>query len=320
MTKFSELGLSQTVYGYPHKDVENVVKNLWRNETEILLNNYREPWTKKQDGLHTPFLESWKLWSSNLVSGMDLFNYGYPVAGSSEGIREVIAAYKAAGGKDLCVFYGEYEGYSKLAEHYGLQVHKIDRNFVNSEMDIPKNSLFWLSQPSALDGNIWVGYDKFMNFMSTNREDVAMWIDLAYVGSVADVQPKINLNYSSIRGVAVSWSKPFGVYYHRVGAIYSKTPMVGLYETQWFKNLFSLRLGQQLCETFTPCELAIRSKEKQVEAIDSIFKNTGVKLIASDVSILATVDKSNAPAEWVEFFNRAPNLKSLRVCLSPYFK
>jgi histidinol-phosphate/aromatic aminotransferase/cobyric acid decarboxylase-like protein len=314
-------GLSQTVYGYPHPEVERVVQSLWTTQSDSLIRLYREPWTKSQDELHEPMLNSWDAWATpTLVKSLSHFAHRYPTAGASEGIREVLADFKARGGEHIVVFEGEYEGYAQIALHYQLKVMRIPRSSASACFhQFPKRSLFWMSQPSAIDGNIWTGYDHFLQHLNLSRPDVVVWVDLSYVGAVARAHEPICVDSPNVKGVVVSWSKPFGVYYHRIGALWCKTPNQALWGNRWFKNIFSLKLGQTLCETFAPFELARLNLERQSKVIDQVKKTHGVSLTPSDVPLLATIERELAPESWIQAFNRAPTLPFLRVCLSPGF-
>ena len=312
--------LSQTVYGHVFPETEDVVRDLWSKQTEFLLAQYQEPWIKKQDGLHEPMLQAWKRWSSPAVNGLNAFDYAYPTAGASEGIREMLAV-QALQKRPLIVFEGEYEGYEKIAAHYGIETHKINREDWQAAMSkYPQNASIWLSQPSAIDGNVWGDYDVFLRTLSVARPDVNVWLDLSYVGAVAEIQKKIEVDHPCVEGVVVSWSKPFGVYYHRVGALWSRKEQMGLWGNKWFKNLFALKLGEELCTRFPIGSLAQVARTHQFATIERIQSETGLVLVPSDVALLATLQKDKAPEEWVRAFNRAPGLHFLRVCLTPAFK
>jgi histidinol-phosphate/aromatic aminotransferase/cobyric acid decarboxylase-like protein len=313
--------LSQTVYGYPHHEVEQVVQTLWATQTDTLLSLYRNPWTKSQDDLHEPMMDAWTAWATpSLVESLSHFPHRYPTAGASEGIREVLADFKAHGGEHVAVFDGEYEGYAQIALHYHLKVTRISRtDWPGVFHQIPKRALFWVSQPSALDGNLWPYYDTFLHQLHQFRPDVSVWVDLSYVGAVPFGRPPVCVESPNVKGVVVSWSKPFGVYYHRIGALWCKSPNQALWGNRWFKNLFSLRLGQTLCETFSPFALAQLNANRQARSIEQVNRTHGVSLTPSDVPLLATLSRKDAPDSWISAFNRAPTLPFLRVCLSPSF-
>jgi hypothetical protein len=70
-------------------------------------------------------------------------------------------------------------------------------------------------------------------------------VDLTYVGAVAD-PVDIDLRSPAVEAVVWSLSKPFGVYYHRVGGLVARAEIPTLRGHHWFKNLFSVHLGERL--------------------------------------------------------------------------
>lgn len=139
----------------------------------------------------------------------------------------------------------------------------------------------------------------------SNIPGVKALVDLCYVGCV----PKyfqVNLNYPVIQHFCFSLSKVFGVYYHRIGGIYSKTALPGLHGNIWFKNLFSLLLGTTLMDKFTVFELPQKYQHYQTEALQQLpFWQ------ASDVVFL--INSLTNEAKYSDY-HRGPNY---RACLTP---
>jgi hypothetical protein len=137
-------------------------------------------------------------------------------------------------------------------------------------------------------------------------------VDLTYVGAVAGPLP-IDLDRPAIGAVLWSLSKPFGVYYHRIGGLLSRDEVPALRGHHWFKNLFSLALGERLMASFSPGELPARHAAQQASALERA-RAAGVlppAVKASDVVLLAHAPAGDAA---FEEYRRGTGL---RFCLSP---
>ena len=148
-------------------------------------------------------------------------------------------------------------------------------------------------------------------FMRTMEErDVEVAVDLAYVGAT-DRQLSIDLSRPNVPYVFFSLSKIFGVFYHRIGGVLSRSPMLGLEGNKWFKNLFSLYLGVSLVdETPTPATLPAKYRRVQTEACEILSARHDIPFTASDVILLAT----SPPGAYPEGFRRGDGY---RWCLTP---
>jgi histidinol-phosphate/aromatic aminotransferase/cobyric acid decarboxylase-like protein len=207
------------------------------------------------------------------------------------------------------VFAGEYEGYAAYARAAGIDVIAHDRSAWASVTYSPDAVHRWyVSQPSAIDGNNWSELPQFLQDMERRGIEVA--IDLAYVGAAAD-QPTIDLAPPNVPHVFFSLSKVFGVFYHRIGGMLSRTPMLGLEGNKWFKNVFSLYLGSTLIrDTASPTTLPRKYQRLQAEACRMLCERHGIPLAPSDVILLA----SSPPGPYPAAFRRGAGF---RWCLTP---
>jgi len=154
-------GVCKTVYSIYWPFTRDLIDRVWQSEREALHRQYEEAWTKKQDALHDTFLEGWVIWATPVrpVITPSAFPYRYPTSGSSEALRETIADFAAnRRERALHVFAGEYEGYEAYARGYGVTVLHHDRKDWAADRDpFRPGDVFMLSQPSAIDGNLWPG-------------------------------------------------------------------------------------------------------------------------------------------------------------------
>ena len=84
----------------------------------------------------------------------------------------------------------------------------------------------------------------------------------------------------AVQALAFSLSKPFGVYYDRIGGVLCRNAMPSLFGNQWFKNLTSLQLGAALLERHDVFDLPRRYKNVQREAAAQVGRRLGLTLAA----------------------------------------
>lgn len=299
------MDLCKTIYSWQTPEVKALVNSLWESKPHELYDNN---FLGNQDGTEIIFKKTWLDWASPVVSiDPASFPYFYSTNGSSEAIREIIYQLKV-NGKHLHIFKNEYEGYKAFAHACGLAVTEHDRE-IWSEIFLTEKDTFILSQPSSLDGNVWTDYSLFMDHLQQNSSMCNVYLDLCYVGCVSK-EYLVNLNSPLIKGIFISLSKAFGVYFHRIGGFLSKEESLGLYGNRWFKNIFSLHLGTELMKKFPVRYLPVKYKNLQSQVIAKYNQNNKEKFLPSDVFILAYSEKV------IPEFARG---SISRVCLTPSF-
>jgi hypothetical protein len=304
-------GFSSAVYGLVLPETRRVVERLWSEQPEVL---YEVPYEDRQDFAHVVFLDAWQAWVASSVHGLSEYSHRYVTNGSSEAIRESIwnlARDAAAAGQSptVHVFAGEYEGYAAYARAAGVPVVTHPRDAWGDAEFAPDTFHRWyVSQPSAIDGNVWAELPGFLRAMEARGVGVA--VDLAYVGATPALPP-MDLSAPNVADVFFSLSKVFGVFYHRVGGVLSRAPMLGLEGNKWFKNVFSLYLGTSLIrETPSPTSLPTKYRVVQLEACRVLGDRHGIPLTPSDVILLA----SSGPGPYPPAFRRGAGY---RWCLTP---
>jgi len=319
---------TKTVYSLYYPETRRIVDELWRERPHHL---YERNYTKRQDAMHAPLLSRYRTWAADAgVTFGSALVHEYPTAGASEGIHALLArvASRATTGPRarVHVFDGEYEGYRHLAAALSLEVcthaRSPDRWTRTLKEQACAGDWLLISQPSAIDGCVWDGYDELVAWARTNVPELAFAVDLTYVGAVA--RPfRIDVSPSNVAVVLASLSKPFGVYYHRIGALFSRTPFDSLYGNLWFKNLFSLALGERLLAAFGARDLPSRYAPLQKRALERAVAAGEAPASAepSDVVLLAhaRVSAGDALAPELEAFvrSREHDGLGLRWCLTP---
>lgn len=221
-------GHSKTVYSLVWPETENVVRHALM-DVERMLERHRRPHMKQQDAIGPDFAAIWWEWSGISSGPANQWGHFYPTAGASESIRELIDELSSKKGA-LIVFEGEYEGYAAIAQGHNTPVHTIKRSAWKEQWLVVQELLntgvisiaqWWISEPSAINGCVWSEFNDFITTVGKD-ERVELWVDATYIG--ATVAPRAYEVISSryVTGVVFSLSKPFGVYYRRIGGCFSR--------------------------------------------------------------------------------------------------
>jgi hypothetical protein len=333
--RVKDAGASKTVYALVTPETEAAKNFILGNDVagpdaarRHHLEQFRDAWTGKQFASHQVFIERWVAWAAPVVAiDAASFPWRYPTAGGSEALFHVIAAYgnRARGEKfnpEVHVFAGEYEGYKAYAEACGIAVIEHPRaNWQEIGRTLPATALFCLSQPSAIDGNVWPQANEFLALLAATTEQPRVLLDVTYVGAIAK-QPSLRIaaDSLSVQSLAFSLSKPFGVYYDRIGGVLCRRAMPSLFGNQWFKNLTSLQLGMALLDRHDVFDLPRRYKQVQREAAARVGCRLGLTLSPCDVGVLAQAEPAATTDRALAAFLRRPagDLRaSLRLCLTP---
>lgn len=323
MTRSADPGFTRTVYARVYPETRAVVDALWGERPHHL---YADASTGWQDPLGQELLERWSAWAASRVSlDAGLLPVRHATAGSTEAIRETLALHAVRARSEgrvprVHVFEGEYEGYEAQALGYGIDVVRHRREaWASSVLEGPSaarpGDRFYVSQPSALDGNLWDGFDAFLETLAERLPRVAVMLDLAYVGCVAGAY-RVRADLPNVAAAFFSLSKPFGVYYHRIGGVLSRDELPGLAGNKWFKNLFSIELGNRLLDAYGVDALARAHRPDQLGLLDRLGSRLPFRTRASDVVLLATAVAGDELPDWARAYVRAPDAPP-RFCLTP---
>jgi hypothetical protein len=303
-----------------------------RSEKEIeaarkthYLSRYHEPWTQKQDAMHEEYFVRWRDWAAPIVgTSPGAFSFTYPTAGASEGIFKLMAEHLAACGAadvepNVHIFEGEYEGFPAYADALKIRTVRHDRSEWRAVAGtVDAGAMFWISQPSAIDGAVWEDFGAFLAAMAEARPHVPVVPDLTYVGSVAYPFP-IDLDLPNVPAFVFSHSKPFGGYYHRVGGVFARRECPSLFGNKWFKNLQSLAWATEMMKRHDVFSLPRRYRAIQQQAAERVAALLGIAgLEPADVLLLATAPASAATSEPLRAVLRgSPRERVVRLCLTP---
>lgn len=312
--------LLKTVYSLYYPETKQMTQNLFLDSSSLELyeKSYSEPSIQTQS--HLTFKKAWIKWVSPQIKGKNLTDFHfYNTAGSSEAIRESLASHAASGGKYIFTFQGDYEGYKALAESYGMTTVEINRDNWKELSENVIRDPFYISHPSSIDGNIWEDFGIFMEFMQKTQPNCKVRLDLCYVGTTVE-KLNLNLNYSNLDMIFFSLSKVFGVYFHRIGGVFSRHKMLGLEGNKWFKNLLSLHLGTKLLETYSINYIPEKYGSYQMKVVDQLNETyPPVVFYPSDVIFLC-YSKSAIEQSFADLrsMKRHEKMNHYRYCLTSY--
>lgn len=280
---------TRIVYCYYFPEVRKVIdKIIERFPHEVFLKSIESG----LDNFHFPIIEKFIRYHSKTLPALRHFRFRYFTSGASEGIFHLLVSIKTKNpNESIYVLKGEYEGYKEYAERIGLKVVEVEEN--ENFFSLKKGTWF-ISNPSARDGNIIPNH--IINKICKYHKVI---FDVAYVGLTKENE--FDISNKNIIAVVASMSKPFGLYYYRVGFTFSREPIETLEANIWFKNIFSLIIADRILDTIKPGYFYNKYREKQLKIVKKLNKKYNLNLRASDALLLAKT------------------LRFFRLCLTPYF-
>lgn len=322
--EMSELGVMKTIYVPVHPKVR-AIKQALGARVDDTVGMFDNPHHRAPDQMHHEFFDMYREWSRAALDIQQAdFTYVYPSSGSSEAIRETIAYHanqERAEGREpqIHIFQGEYEGYTAYADTHDVNVVVHDRdNYAETlAKHLRPGDRFYISTPSGIDGNIWDGYEDFLQFLEEHHPKAKLMLDFAYLNTTRET-PSIRTQSPVVNSIFVSLSKAFpGTYYNRIGGLMSKEAFPGLYGNMWFKNLDSLLLGTNLMHNSPLGEIPTWMGRVQDAVIAELSQKLGSDDITpADVTFVATQPMPENPTPIQQHLQR-PGTDHVRYCLTP---
>lgn len=266
------------------------------------------------DDFHVPIIDKLIAFYRWDVPALSEFPFRYPTMGSEEGIREFMTLIAMRGIKDIYVFEGEYEGYREVAKTRGIETREVKLGTSPRGL---KPGYWFLSNPSAQDGQI------IPNYFITNICDAGhkVFYDLAYLGMTP--LHHFDLSHPNIVTTVVSFSKPYGLFYHRVGFTFGREEIPALYANKWFKGILGLLIAERIVERLDRDQFFEKYKSLQARIISRLNKEYRLGLTQSDAFLLAfrpagLLDLELSPSQ-LETLKKFKRGGFYRFCLTPYF-
>ena len=298
----------KAVYSYYFPEVRQIIDHIAANYPH---ETFLQSITPGLDDFHLPVIDAYQKHFEGELSNLPSFPHHYVTGGASESIFHLLS-HIAAFQKDrpLYVLDGEYEGYAGYGQNLGL-------NFTSAKettdlLTTPPGIVF-LSNPSARDGNI-IGNEEILAICNAGHQVV---YDATYVGLTNPHH--FELNHENIVAVLVSLSKPFGIYYHRLGFAFTSFEMKTLEVNKWFKNILSLIIAKEILTQIKPGELVDHYRVYQKEAIAQMQNDFSFQPTASDVILLANAGNDTFVGEQKPTWEKYHRRRNYRFCLTPYY-
>lgn len=301
----------RTNYSCYWPETRDVLDDLWGSRPHRL---YERAFARRQENLPRRFLERWRDWSGIQLPD-DQFPHASVTAGASEPIKDLTLTGGIPGRQTrgaVYVFEGEYEGYGHFAQSIGRRVVTVPRDIDAAlALRYGQNAMFWVSQPSAIDGDYWPELDAFLTAMARRHPLVRFYLDVTYVGSVRRAEPIRPSSHPNVRAVVFSPSKPFGIYYHRVGGVWSRDPIPTMAGNKWFMNPFSVAVASELMRRYTVDELPRKYHPVQLAVIRAAKQDGLLPREAGPANVVIAAHSPVGP----DAFKRAEG--HYRWCLTP---
>jgi histidinol-phosphate/aromatic aminotransferase/cobyric acid decarboxylase-like protein len=308
MTPFKAI---KTVYSYFLPEIRELITGLTREYPHDVFLRSISPGL---DDFHGPIIEKLIAAHRHDVPHLSAFSYRYPTAGSEEGIREYLTLLQSAGVRQIYVWQGDYEGYRETAKTRNITAVEVDYDC--DPAALPPGHWF-LSNPSARNGMI-VPPERIQAIAEAGHK---VFYDLSYLG--ATEPHAFDLSHPNVVAAAISFSKPYGLFYYRVGFTFCREAIPCLYANKWFKNIFGLLIADKILDEVDLAALARKYKALQSDIVARINRASGLGLSPSDAFLLAKLPAATVaqlPADRQEAIHKFRRGDWYRFCLTPYFE
>jgi len=300
-----------TVYSYYLPEIRNLISRLTRDYPhEVFLRSI----SPGLDDFHHPIIDKLVHTHRHDVPDLSQFRHRYPTAGSEEGIREYLTLLQTGGVRQVYVWKGDYEGYREVARTRGLGVVELDAD--TDPTTLPRGHWF-LSNPSARDGMI-IPAGRIQAICDAGHQ---VFYDLSYLGMTEPTT--YDLSHPNIAAAVISFSKPFGLFYYRIGFTFSRAGIPVLDANKWFKNVYGLLIADRLLAEIDQTQLTRKYKLVQAEIVREINEQAGLNLSASDAVLLARLSVAGSerlPDVRRQLIGKFRRADGYRFCLTPYFQ
>jgi len=296
-----KLKVIKSVYSYYFPEIRKLIDEITEEfPHEIFLKSL----FPKLDDFHFPIIEKYIKSYSNILPGLDNFKYKYVTNGSSEAIFHLLVYLKTKNpSTKIYIFKGEYEGYKEYANAINLKIVEADLK----NLEELEKGVWFISNPSAINGNI-ISNNTIRKICEAGHKVV---LDCSYVGLTKS--HKFFTSHHNVIAILSSFSKPFGLFYYRIGFAFSKEKLYSLEGNIWFKNIFSLIIVDKIFSKFDPGYFYRKYRSLQEIIIEEINRDFKLSMKPSDVILLGYSNKIDST---LEQFKRGDYY---RFCLTPYF-
>jgi histidinol-phosphate/aromatic aminotransferase/cobyric acid decarboxylase-like protein len=306
----NKLKATRTVYCYYFPEIRRIIDRTVKDYPHQTFLKSIEPGL---DNLQDPVIERFIKFNSGSIPALANFRYRYFTNGSSEAIFHILALHRITKPDEkVYVLGGEYEGYREYAKCIDLRINEADIQ----SLDNLEKGLWLISNPSSRDGNI-IPNETIMRICEAGHKVI---LDCSYVGLT---RPHVfEANHPNIVAVLCSMSKPFGLFYYRIGFAFSRFKIESLESNKWFKNVLSIIIANNILSEIEPGYFYKKYIDMQKNIVDELNAEFRLNMAPSDSILLGYIDKESAAKLPTEILSRIGYLKRgdyYRFCLTPYF-
>jgi histidinol-phosphate/aromatic aminotransferase/cobyric acid decarboxylase-like protein len=299
-----------TVYSYYLPEIQELITRMTRDYPhEVFLRSI----TPGLDDFHQPVIDRLIAFHGADVPGLSGYAHRYPTAGAEEGIREYLTFLQGKGVDQIYMWEGDYEGYREVAKTRNIEAVSVP---YGSDPRSLSPGYWFLSDPCARNGMI-VPVDLRNAILEAGHK---MFYDLSYLGTTP---PHVfDASHPNIEAVTISFSKPYGLFYYRIGFTLFREAIPTLYANKWFKNIYGLLIADKILGEIDQTALAKKYKAIQAEIVAGINRDFPLGLSESDAFLLAklpTAEAAQLPDELQAMIARYRRGEWFRFCLTPYF-
>jgi hypothetical protein len=324
-----QLCVMPSVYSVPFAETNSVFDHtnfptkLWnvtasRSDFDEILGSVglgplREVGEKKlglMDMVHQPVVDGILAEVARSAVGLDdeSLRWRYPLHGSALGITYLMNHLRVVEGVDeICVLKGDYEGYSAQAANSGLKVRFCGKDDALSS----RGQIWFVSNPSAIDGEL-LDPGLLETLVAHNR----VVVDIAYHGLCGPVSISVP---AGTWAALWSLSKPWGLFWRRVGVMAVADEIPCAYGTRWYKDPLAVLSAWNVVRAYEPSAMADAYRWAQEGAVE-VLGEAGVLVHPSNTLLLGLMRKSEVSEQVWDQVARAERIVGsgvARVCLSP---
>jgi hypothetical protein len=231
----------------------------------------------------------------------------YPLHGSAQGIGLLLTHLRTQHAvSEIHVLAGDYEGYASQAAQHGVGVVAVTLEDAWSV----SGGTWFVSSPSAVDGAPLP--DGFVEDLIGRADRVI--VDVAYHGLAGRVP-------AAVPAGTFAWlwslSKPWGLFWRRVGVLACVEPVGAAYAQRWFKDPGRLLAAFDVVSRFEPWAMADRYRQVQGVAVE-VLASAGLRVEAAETVLLACVfEDGSDPVVFAELAAAVRRPGVARVSLTP---
>jgi len=305
-----EFKVGKSVNSYYFPEVRAVIDKLFSQYPHYIFFEWDD---SALENFHVPIIERYINYQAFSVPYLTNFPFRYPIAGSDEGIREILTWLQAQKVRKIYVLEGEYGGYKAVAATRCIKTVEVSSGTNPATLE---KGYWFISNPSARNGNI-ISNKTIRDICDAGHQ---VFYDMAYVGLTDPHQ--FDLSHPNIFAAVASLSKSFGLSSYRIGFAFTREEIPSLYGNIWFKSIFNLLIAEKVLTEINLGYIARKYKPIQRKIIQEINETFDLSIRVSDALLLGYLtneDVKHLKKNQLKMIEPFQGKKAYRFGLSSYF-